>query len=233
MHVFLRGLIRFLILASIFINQAQANASLQNADEVITAVENYLYTQASMYPGTAKVSIQTPQLRQQQQCSNLLVQPSTTQRLRSRMMITVRCDAPESWSLLVQAKLSIMGYYYVSNRSINVGDMLSLDDLTPREGDILRLPPSVVTDPSYIIGAMAAQRLNAGSTIKSNALRDPQSVTRGQTVRTIVRGNGFMVSSEGQTLQAGVPGSQIQVRVGAGQVITATVLDAGTVQVLM
>lgn len=231
MYVFSRGLLRFFILISAFISSA--HASVQNVDEIIEIVESFLYKQASVYPGTSQISVQTPQLRQQNPCSNLIVLPSTGQRLRSRMTITVRCDAPESWSLHVQASVSVMGYYYVSNRNINVGETLSLDDLSPREGDLLRLPPSVITDPSHIIGALAAQRLNAGSTIKSNALRDPQSVVRGQTVRTIARGNGFMVSSEGQSLQAGSPGSQIQVRVGNGQVITATVLDAGTVQVIL
>ncbi|HLS41785.1 MAG TPA: flagellar basal body P-ring formation chaperone FlgA [Paenalcaligenes sp.] len=215
------------------IGSGSAFASTQNADEVSAAVESFLYTKASVYPGTPSVSVQPPAIRQHQQCDELSVQPPAAQRMRSRMTVTVRCLAPESWSLHVQANVSVMGYYYVSNRRLNVGDVISLDDLSPREGDILRLAPSVVTDPSLIIGSMVGQRLNAGSIIKASALRDPQSVLRGQTVRTVARGHGFVVSSEGQTLQAGAPGSQIQVRVGSGNVITATVLDSHTVQVLM
>lgn len=138
MYVFSRGLLRFFILIFAFISSA--HASVQNVDEIIEIVESFLYKQASVYPGTSQISVQTPQLRQQNPCSNLIVLPSTGQRLRSRMTITVRCDAPESWSLHVQASVSVMGYYYVSNRNINVGETLSLDDLSPREGDLLRLP---------------------------------------------------------------------------------------------
>lgn len=212
---------------------SQAGASTQNVNDVMDVVEDHLYTRASAYPGTPSITVSAPQIRQQASCDNLEVQSPAGQRLRSRMTVTVRCSAPENWSLHVQAEVSVEGYYYVSNRRLNVGEIISLDDLNPREGDILRLASSVVTDPSHIIGFMAGQRIAAGSMIKASALRDPQSVLRGQTVRTIARGHGFMVSSEGQTLQAGAPGSQVQVRVGAGNVITATVLDSSTVQVLM
>nr|WP_254045803.1 flagella basal body P-ring formation protein FlgA [Paenalcaligenes hominis] len=52
-------------------------------------------------------------------------------------------------------------------------------------------------------------------------------------VRTLARGAGFVATGEGQALQSGSPGNQIQVRVSSGQIITGTVLDAQTVQVLM
>ncbi|XOT97388.1 flagellar basal body P-ring formation chaperone FlgA, partial [Alcaligenes pakistanensis] len=66
-----------------------------------------------------------------------------------------------------------------------------------------------------------------------SALRDPQSITRGQTVRTVARGMGFMATGEGQALQSGAPGTQIQIKASSGQVISATVLDASTVQVIL
>lgn len=149
------------------------------------------------------------------------------------MSVAVRCLSPQPWTLHVQAELTIDGYYYVTNRTLQVGEVISLDDLVPREGDILRLPPNTVTDPSLAVGYITTQRINSGSTLRSSALRDPQSIQRGQTVRTIARGVGFVATGEGQALQSGSPGSQIQVRVSSGQIITGTVLDAQTVQVLM
>lgn len=209
------------------------HASVQQPDEIVDLVQHHLEAQASAYPGSASVSVKAPRIRQQASCDNPSVQLPAGQRLRSRMTVSVRCTSPTSWTMHVQAEVSVLGYYYVTNRSINKGEILSLDDLNPREGDILRLASSVVTDPSLIVGSMAGQRLSMGNIIKSTALRDPQSVQRGQAVRTIARGKGFVISGEGQTLQGGAPGSQVQVRVSSGQVITATVLNAGTVQVIM
>ena len=132
----------------------------------------------------------------------------------------------------MQARISIEGFYYTTNKSLQVGDTIRLDDLVAREGDILRLPANAIIDPSLAIGFITTQRINAGSLIRSSALRDPQSIQRGQTVRTIARGAGFVATSEGQALQSGSPGSQIQVRVGSGDIITGVVIDAQTIQVL-
>jgi flagella basal body P-ring formation protein FlgA len=145
----------------------------------------------------------------------------------------VRCVAPQAWTTYVQASLSIQGYYYVANRNINVGDTLGLDDLAAREGDILRLSNGVVFDPSQVVGYIAQQRIAVGAPVKSSALRDAASIVRGQAVRTEARGVGFVAHGEGQALQGGAPGAQIQVRTSSGQVVTGTVVNATTVQVAM
>src|SRR5690606_963012 len=115
---------------------------------------------------------------------------------------------------------------------IQPGDTLTMDDLNPREGDLLRLSPNIATDPSLLVGHIATQRISAGSPIKTTALRDPDSIQRGQMIRTEVRGPGFVANGEGQALQSGAPGTQIQVKSSSGQVITGTVLNANTVLVM-
>lgn len=206
---------------------------LQNPEQVATEVEQFLLSQASNYPGTASVHATPPAIRNQAQCEHLQPFLPSGMRLRSRMTVAVRCQAPQTWTLHVQAELSITGFYYISNRSIRVGETLSLDDLVAREGDLLRLAPNTIIDPSLAIGYITTQRINTGNTIRSTALRDPQSIQRGQMVRTVARGIGFVATGEGQALQSGAPGSQIQIRASSGQVISGTVIDAQTVQILM
>jgi flagella basal body P-ring formation protein FlgA len=212
-------------------SQSLYASPLQSAEAIVEGVSNYLMEQAESLAGTATITVTPPRLQQQPACESLSYAVPGNAALRSRMRVIVSCLAPETWTLPVQAALSIQGFYYVSNKTINKGELISLDDLITREGDLLRLPPNVVTDPSLIVGYMAGQRVNTGSTIKSTLLQNPQSVQRGQSVRTIARGNGFVISNEGQALQTAAPGSQVQVRVASGQVITGTVLDSSTVQV--
>ncbi|MDN4122089.1 flagellar basal body P-ring formation protein FlgA [Alcaligenes endophyticus] len=195
---------------------------------------DFLLEQAQTIPGQAQVHIDSSRLREQAACSDIQAFFTSGTRLRTRMSIGLRCLNPTSpWTTSVPATLSIQGFYYVSNRTIALGETISLDDLVAREGDLLRLPNGALSDPSQIIGFVASQRINSGSLIRQNTLRDPQAIVRGQAVRTIARGIGFVISGEGQALQTGSPGSQIQVRVSSGQVISATVLDSSTVQVLM
>lgn len=206
--------------------------ALQDPQQVAKVAEQYLLDQASVYPGTATVHVTPPTIRNQTQCDDLQPSLSSGARLRPRQTVTVRCLAPHPWSLHIQAQISIEGFYYTTNKTLQKGETIQLDDLVAREGDILRLPANAVIDPSLVIGFITTQRLNTGSVIRSSALRDPQSIQRGQTVRTIARGTGFVISSEGQALQSGSPGSQIQVRANSGSIITGIVIDAQTVQVL-
>src|SRR3546814_20639164 len=132
------------------------------------------------------------------------------------MSVGVRCVAPEVWTSHVKATLSIQGYYYVANRNIEVGEVVSLDDMAAREGDILRLANNIIFDPSQAVGYIASQRIRAGGPIKSSALRDPDSIQRGHMVRTEARGAGFVATGEGPALQNGAPGAQIQGRARSG-----------------
>lgn len=204
----------------------------QDPAPIITQVESLLHARAQAYPGEAEITVEPPRLTNQAACEQLEAFLSGNTALRSRMSVGVRCLAPQAWSLYVTANVRLIGHYYVSNRAIPVGQVLSLDDLDMREGDLLR-ERQAITDPAHIVGYITTRRIPPGGEIRSNALRDPQSIQRGQAVRTIARGAGFVVSGEGQALEAGSPGTQIQVRSSSGQIITGTVIDGHTVQVMM
>lgn len=197
------------------------------------AITHFLHEQADSYAGTLSVHVHNPPLRHHTQCDQLHTFFPSGNQLRSRMTVSVRCLAPVTWTINTQVELSLQGFYYVTNKTIAMGEIISLDDLTAREGDLLRLPANTVIDPSHIIGYIAAQRINAGNPLRNQVLKNPQSVQRGQKVRTIARGVGFVATGEGQALQDGAPGAQIQVRAASGQLITGTVIDAHTVQVIM
>ena len=210
----------------------QAQAGLQDPAAIVAEVEAFLLSQAQILPGSPEVVVTPPRIHRQATCDHLDTFLTNPQ-LRSRMSVGVRCLAPQAWTLHVQASLSVQGHYYATNRSINVGETLSFDDLVAREGDLLRLPNGAVVDPSFAVGYIAQQRITAGSTLRSSALRDPDSIVRGQAVRTEARGLGFVATGEGVALEDGAPGTTIQVRTSSGQVVTGTVVNNNTVRVLM
>lgn len=214
--------------------QSTATQALPTQDikQVAAVVQEYLESAASSYPGSVTITVDASRLARQPACTQLQAYLSSGQRLRSRLSVGVRCMAPTPWNGYAQASLSIQGFYYVANHPIQPGDVISLDDLHAREGDLLKLSPGIVTDPSQLIGQLATQRINTNSAIKANAIRDPNSIQRGQMVRTEVRGPGFVANGEGQAIQSGGPGSQIQIKSSSGQIITGTVLNAHTVLIM-
>lgn len=227
--------LRFVIVAMLlsFVGMVSvAAAAVQAPGPVIDAAQALLQARAASYPGEATITVDPPRLVSQPPCDDLQASLSGTGQLRSRTPVTIRCQSPHPWTIYLQASVRIVGSYFVANRAIARGERLSLDDLDTRQGDLLR-HRRAISDPSHIIDWIATRRIAAGSPIESNALRDPQAVQRGQQVRTLVRGPGFVITSAGQALQSGSPGTRIQVRTANGEIISGTVIDAQTVQVTM
>lgn len=209
-----------------------AQTGLQDPSLIAAEVESFLLAQAAVLPGAAEVVVTPPRISRQAACEHLDIYLPNPQ-LRSRMNVGVRCLAPEPWNLFVQASLSVNGYYYVTNRRMEPGERISMDDLTAREGDLLRLPRGVITDTALAVGYIVTQRMTEGTTLRSSALRDPDSIVKGQPVRTEARGVGFVASGEGVALEDGAPGAMIQVRTSSGQVVTGTVVNNNTVRIMM
>ena len=215
-----------------FLQTSRAQSHVQDPAQVVTEVEQFLLSHAQTLPGDARVTATPPRLTQQPACDHFdIFLPNP--RLRSRMTVGVRCLTPQAWTLHVQAAVSVQGHYYATNRVVNVGEVLDLDDLVAREGDLLRLARGVIIDPSHVIGYVAQQRISPGVPLRSNHLRDPDSVARGQAVRTEARGAGFVATGEGVAMEAGAPGTVIQVRSRSGQMISGTVVNSTTVRILM
>lgn len=232
MPVMLRRCLAFWLLGAAGAAWAAPALPTQAPEPIIGQVESLLRARAASYPGTAEITVDAPRITNQAACDTLQASIPSEGPLRSRMSVRVRCAAPQTWSLYVQASVRIMGHYFVANHAIAPGQTLSLDDLDTREGDLLRNARAII-DPAHIVGFIATRRIPSGSEIRGTALRDPQSIQRGQAVRTVARGAGFVATGEGQALESGAPGTQIQVRSSSGQIITGTVIDAQTVQVMM
>lgn len=218
-------------LALLCLSSAHAASEAQNPHEIVQLAKQTLLAQPNPYQGQLEIAIELPDTSKYPGCDQLQPSLASGAKLRSQMSVHIRCLAPQQWRMLVRANVSLPGFHYVANRQINPGEVISLDDLHAVESDLLRLPSSVATDPSNIIGYVATQRIPVGRNIRTSALRDPQAIIRGQRVRTEVKGKGFHITGEGQALQTGMPGSHIQVKTSSGQIITGVVINATTVQV--
>lgn len=219
-----------LLLAPAVAAQAQ-DAPTQAPEAIIATAQAYLLEQLAALPGQPSVALDPPRVERLAPCDAMSPFMPSGMRLRSRMTVGVRCNAPKAWTTYLQATVSVPGNYYVASRMIAAGQALTPADLTPREGDLVALPPGAITRPEAVIGMTAAYRINAGQPVKSTALRNAQSVLRGSNVRINARGKGFVVSSEGLALDNAAPGATVQVRTASGQVVSGVVRNAGLVEI--
>lgn len=221
------------VLFSLGLAMVAPAAHAQVDPSLLAQIEDLLHAEAAHYPAPLQISIDPSQIQNQAPCHEYQVFLSGSVKLRPRMSVGVRCLAPSTWVSYAQVNLSMPGAYYVAAHTINRDQLITRDDILEREADLLRLPHGAIFDPDRVLGNIATQRLSAGSTIRTSALRSADSVQRGQTVRLEARGVGFVATSEGRALEDGEPGMQIQVRAASGQTVSGTVVNNQTVVVLM
>lgn len=183
--------------------------------------------------GDAHIQLDTAKLDQQPACAQAEAFVAGQGTLRSRFSLGVRCLAPAHWVAYVPVQLRVLGQYPVAARPLPQNTILSENDISLQEGDLLRLPIGVAQSLEDVLGHTTLQRIAAKQTLKHNTLQAPHSIQRGQAVTLELRGEGFTVSGEGTAMQSGEPGAIIQARTPSGQVVQGQVLNARTLLLLM
>ncbi|NIE61068.1 flagellar basal body P-ring formation chaperone FlgA, partial [Burkholderia sp. Ap-955] len=203
----------------------------QDPESIRRTALAFLQQQVAGLPGKTTATVTTAFPRGLAACTTLEPFMPTGARLWGRTTVGVRCAGERPWTIYLQAKVTVQATYYVAARQIAPGEPLSAADLVARDGDLTVLPLAVITDPAQAIGATALARISAGLPLRQDLLKSAASVSAGQTVRVVAAGPGFTISAEGSALANAAPGQSVRVRMAAGQIVTAIVKDAGTVEI--
>ncbi|WP_321874122.1 flagellar basal body P-ring formation chaperone FlgA [Burkholderia ubonensis] len=203
----------------------------QDPDTIRRTVLAFLQQQIAGLPGKPAASVASAFPRGLAACTTLEPFLPTGARLWGRTTVGVRCAGERPWTVYLQAKVTVQATYYAAARQIAPGEVLTAADLVARDGDLTLLPLAVITDPSQAVGSTALARVAAGLPLRQDMLKSAASVSAGQTVRVVAAGPGFTISTEGSALANAAPGQSVRVRMAAGQIVTAIVKDAGTVEI--
>lgn len=206
-------------------------AGQQDGESIRRAALAFLQQQAAGLPGKTTVTVAPAFPRGLAACATLEPFLPSGARLWGRTTVGVRCAGERPWTIYLQAKLAVQATYYVAARQIAPGETLTAADLVARDGDLTLLPLAVITDAQQAVGATALTRVAAGLPLRQDLLKSAASVSIGQTVRVVASGQGFTISAEGSVLNNAAPGQQVRVRMAAGQIVTAIVKDAATVEI--
>lgn len=223
----------WLCLALLAAPAAGAQSPTPEPSSVQAAVERFLQPRAADLPGPAVITVGTDALARLAPCDAVSPFLASNAPLRSRMSVGLRCDAPTAWTAYVQVSVAVPGAYPVAARDIAAGAVIAPGDIATRQGDLLALPAGAVQEAELAVGSVAARRIRAGQVLRHNALRSAQAVRRGQQVRLVVNGAGFVATSAGQAMTSAAPGAMVQVRTASGQRVSGVVRDANTVEVMM
>ena len=195
-------------------------------------VDNYLQTQTQGLPGKVSYSIGQLDTRTQlSACDAFEPFLPAGNKLWGKATIGVRCLGPASWTVYIPVHVRVTGRYLIAARSLSAGFVLGAGDMTARDGDLGTLPATIVTDERQAIGKTLKFGIAAGQPLRSDQLIAPLVVQQGQSVRTIVNGPGFSVSSEGRALNNATEGQRVQVRTASGQTVSGIARNNGVVEI--
>lgn len=153
-------------------------------------------------------------------------------RLWGKTRLGLRCvDGSARWNVFLPVQVQAYGQAWVVKGDIAPGKVLDANDAVQAEVDWAQENSPILPDMESWLGQTAARQLGTGQALRANMVRASQVFQAGAMVRVVAQGAGFMVSSDGQALSAGVVGSQARVRVEGGRILTGIVVDPRTVRV--
>ncbi|MFC5476023.1 flagellar basal body P-ring formation chaperone FlgA [Paraherbaspirillum soli] len=200
-------------------------------------IEQFLLHQSAGLPGKVSISIDTPISGPLPACDAPEVFLPNGARLWGRVSVGVRCNGTQTgaekspaWSRYVPAYVAVVGSYYVATRPIAAGETLGAADFTVRDGDLTTLPRSIITNPAQANGMIAVNRIASGAPLRLEQLHGATVVQRGQNVKLVTQGAGFVASTEGQAVNNAIAGAAVQVKTQGGQVVSGTARPDGSVE---
>lgn len=166
-----------------------------------------------------------------QTCTQLDILLPPPDRLRGKLQVGLRCDAPQQWAAWVPATVVTSVSYWVAARTLPAGTVIEAADLIQKSGDEAALPRGAVQNLDEAIGRILMSRMAPGAPLNLHSLRQQVAVQAGQTVKLLVDGGNFQITSDGRALNQALQGQVAQVRTASGAVVRGIAGAGGVVRV--
>jgi flagella basal body P-ring formation protein FlgA len=211
---------------------AAAQPGRQDIAAIKRTVEQFLQVQAGGLPGQVTVTVGAIDPRMSlAACPDPQAFFMPGARAWGKTTVGVRCATPATWTVYIQANVTVVGEYIAAAAPLVQGQPIDANQLTVLKGDLTMLPAGIATDPSQVIGRSASVSLPPGTPLRLDTLRSKPVVQSGQLVRLVSSGSGFSVSAEGRAMSTAGDGQVVQVKTGNGQQITGIAKTGGMVEV--
>jgi flagella basal body P-ring formation protein FlgA len=209
-----------------------ATPARQNVNALRSVAEQFLLTQTAGLPGEVAVKVGAVDPRTALAACpapEAFLQPGA--RAWGKTTVGVRCTAPSSWTIYIQAQVNVKAEYVAAAVPLAQGQAVEQGQLMLVKGDLASMPNGILTDMAQAIGRTPTVSLAAGMPLRLDLLRSKPVVQQGQAVRLTSAGNGFSVSGEGRAIGTAGEGQVVQVRTPSGTVVSGTAKAGGMVEV--
>jgi flagella basal body P-ring formation protein FlgA len=204
----------------------------QDPNALRAVAEQFLLAQAAGLPGEVSVKVGAVDPRTALAgcpAPEAFLNPGA--RAWGKTTVGVRCTAPSSWTIYIQAQVNVKADYVAAAVPLAQGQPVEQGQLMLVKGDIAAMPNGIITDMAQAVGRTPTVSLAAGTPLRLDLLRSKPVVQQNQAVRLVLNGNGFSVSAEGRAIGTAGEGQVVQVRTPSGTVVSGTAKAGGMVEV--
>lgn len=232
MKIFKEASLILLLLLPFKVGTAAPAEAQQDHVTIIRNVEQFLRNQTIGLPGQVSITIGNIDSRLNLKAC-VFPEPFLPQGSRAwgKTTVGIRCTAPVSWTIYLQATVKVVSDYIAIATSLSQGKVIGTHDIIKLKGDLSSLPSGIITDESQAIGRTLAISLTSGTPLRLDALRNQFVIQQNQLIRLISTGSGFSVSTEARALTNANEGQIVPVKTTSGQLITGIAKAGGVVEV--
>ncbi len=196
------------------------------------ALKLYLEREATGLPCRVEVTLGTLDSRiSLAECQRIEPFLPSGARLWGRGYVGVRCVEGAPFTAFLPVHVKVTGPALVAARPLPAGSALAAADLRLEEIELTREPPGVLTDFAAVGPRILARPLAPGQSLRGEHLRVPLAVQPGDTIKVLLSGRGFSVSTEGKAISGAAEGQPVRVQTAMGKTLSGTARAGKVVQV--
>lgn len=220
--------------ACLFTLATAGEARYQSRESLAQQAVDYVYGQADRFSVDPKVTAGELDRRLRlPRCDQPLEGFESPSGLSAgRTVVGVRCDGSHPWKLYVPVEIALPAQVITLNHPMRRGEIIQKADLSLQEADLAKLRGHYFQDSDEVAGLRLKRNVAANLPLKPAMLDAERLVKRGAEVVIVSDSDTIQVRMRGKAMGQGGKGDRIKVKnLRSGRVLTATVVDRGTVRV--
>lgn len=148
-----------------------------------------------------------------------------------KITLGIQCSSPKPWTIYLAANIRVFGDYFATNKAVNLGQVLSEQDLVKLHGEISNQPAGVITELEQAIGKTMLASYSAGVSLRKDMFKIIPVIQQGQTIKVSSSGVGFTVSNEAIALNNAGEGQIAKAKTMSGQVLSGIAKVGGIIEI--
>jgi flagella basal body P-ring formation protein FlgA len=219
----------------LFLAAFELGAQTMDSNLISLEAEKFLKQQTqAIQDSHRKVEITVGQLDPRlklQACEQLIPFLTPGSKAWGKITLGMQCSSPKPWKVYLAANIKVFGDYFVTNRAVSLGQVITEQDLTKLQGEISSQPAGIITDPIQAIGKTMLASYAAGVSLRKDMFKIIPVIQQGQTIKVSSSGAGFTVSNEAVALNNAGEGQVAKAKTVNGQVISGIAKIGGIIEV--